>query len=153
MRHYDEVRIKTQEIFILALSILATPATMPNPIIPYNPALKQLASKLRKESTKGEIILWKHIRNKTLSIQFHRQVPVDNYIIDFYSQELRLAIEIDGASHDDEQVSRNDIIRQTRLESLGIQFLRFPEKEVYTNLDRVLKMLKATIEHYQTLRR
>src|ERR1043165_8170028 len=100
-----------------------------NPIIPYNPALKELARKLRKESTKGEVLLWKQIRNKALGIGFHRQVPIDNYIVDFYCHELSLAIEIDGQSHDESRFAR-DLQRQRRLESLGVRVVRFTEQQV-----------------------
>ena len=69
---------------------------MKNKIIPYNPKLKDLARKLRKESTLSETLLWKQIKNKSLGVEFHRQVPLDNFIVDFYCHELMLAIEIDG---------------------------------------------------------
>ena len=68
-------------------------------IIPYNPKLKPLARKLRKNSTLSEILLWKQIKGKKLGCEFHRQVPINNYIVDFYCHELNLVIEIDGDSH------------------------------------------------------
>jgi len=58
---------------------------------------------------------------------FDRQKPVDNYIIDFYCKELRLAVEIDGITHNEKMT--NNRKRQDRLESLGIKFLRFTDKE------------------------
>ena len=73
---------------------------MPNKIIPYNPRLKQFARKLRNKSTLSEVLLWKQIKAKALGVEFHRQVPIDKYVVDFYSHELFLAIEIDGISHD-----------------------------------------------------
>jgi very-short-patch-repair endonuclease len=71
-----------------------------NIIIPYNPNLKQFARHLRNNSTLSEILLWKQIKNKAFGIEFHRQVPIDEFIVDFYCHELMLAIEIDGISHD-----------------------------------------------------
>ena len=71
-----------------------------NKLIPYNPALRQLSRKLRKESTFSEILLCQKIKWKALGVEFHRQVPVNKYIVDFYCHELMLAIEIDGSSHD-----------------------------------------------------
>jgi very-short-patch-repair endonuclease len=95
-------------------------------IIPYNPKLKELARKLRKSSTLSEILLWQHLKGKQmLGYDFHRQKPIDNYIVDFFCNELMLAIEIDGGSHDFEEVYVGDIARQQKLESLGIHFLRF----------------------------
>ena len=107
---------------------------MPNKIIPYNPALKELARKLRKNSTLSEVLLWQQIKNKSLGVEFHRQVPIDNYIIDFYCHELMLCIEIDGNSHEIDTVFENDIKRQEKLESLGVRFLRFNDKEVKTDI-------------------
>lgn len=60
-----------------------------NKIIPYNPVLRDLARNLPKESTLSEILLWKEIKTKQiLGYQFHRQVPIDNYIVDFFYHEL-----------------------------------------------------------------
>jgi very-short-patch-repair endonuclease len=100
---------------------------VPNKLHPYNPELKLLARKLRKNMTLGEILLWQEIRDKKLVYQFHRQVPLYKYIVDFFCHELQLAIEIDGSSHDHPEVSVNDLTRQEELESYGIQFLRFEE--------------------------
>ena len=67
-------------------------------IIPYKPALKEIARGLRNHSTLGEVLLWKKLRNKQmLGYDFHRQKPLDQFIVDFYCHELNLAIEIDGA--------------------------------------------------------
>jgi len=71
-----------------------------NNIIPYNPKLKSLARKLRKNSTLAEILVWMNIKGGVLGCEFHRQVPVDEFIVDFYCHELKLAIEIDGYTHD-----------------------------------------------------
>ena len=54
-------------------------------IIPYNPKLKEIARTLRKNSTLGEILLWKRLRNKQmLGYDFHRQKPIDEFVVDFY---------------------------------------------------------------------
>lgn len=69
-------------------------------LIQYNPALKPLARKLRKEMTFGEILLWNELKgDKLWGLDFDRQRCVDIYIVDFYCKELMLAIEIDGMSH------------------------------------------------------
>jgi hypothetical protein len=46
-------------------------------------------------------LLWRQIKGQTLKYEFHRQVPIDEFIVDFYCHELKLAIEIDGDSHND----------------------------------------------------
>ena len=113
-------------------------------IIPYNPKLKPLARKLRKNSTLSEILLWKQIKGKKLGCEFHRQVPINNYIVDFYCHELNLVIEIDGDSHN--YFGENDIIRQEKLETLGVKFIRFNDKFVKKDMDGVLRLLKIKID-------
>lgn len=88
-------------------------------IIPYNPRLKELAKKLRKQGILSEVLLWKELKGKKLlGYDFHRQKPIDEYIVDFYCAELNIVIEIDGSSHNDK--FENDIIRQNKLEELGL---------------------------------
>ncbi|RFN58153.1 endonuclease domain-containing protein [Marixanthomonas ophiurae] len=101
---------------------------MRNKIIPYNPKLKNYARHLRKNSTQTEIILWKLLKNRSFNVQFHRQVPLLEFIVDFYCHELHLAIEVDGNSHDYKY--EYDISRQGLLETHGIIFLRFTDFEV-----------------------
>jgi very-short-patch-repair endonuclease len=90
----------------------------------YNPKLKILSRELRKNSTLSEVLLWNQLKaRKMRGYQFMRQKPVGNYIVDFYCSRLRLAIEIDGESHGEK--SKEDQIRQRKLESLGLSLLRF----------------------------
>ena len=119
-------------------------------IIPYNPKLKELAKKLRKNMTLSEILLWDQLKQKKmLGFDFDRQKPVDEYIVDFYCKDLMLAIEIDGGSHDFEEVYENDVIRQKRLESLGVRFLRFHDLDVKKNLNGVLRVIEHWIKEHQ----
>jgi very-short-patch-repair endonuclease len=118
-------------------------------IIPYNPKLKELARKLRKSSTLSEILLWQHLKGKQmLGCDFHRQKPIDNYIVDSFCNELVLAIEIDGGSHDFEEVYVGDIAGQQKLESLGIHFLRFNDREVKKDIHNVLQSIENWILEY-----
>ena len=117
-----------------------------NKIIPYNSKLKMLARKLRKEMTLSEVLLWQEIRRKRLGVEFHRQVPIDEYIVDFYCHELFLEIEIDGSSHVFDEVQINDIKRQERLESLGVRFIRFDDLDVKRNMQEVVRQLVLKVE-------
>ena len=121
-----------------------------NTIIPYEPHLLLKARELRKKMTIGEVILWQRIRKRKLGVQFHRQVPVNKYIIDFYCHELMLAIEIYGEYHNRIYQSRNDQIRQEILEGFGITMLRFTENEVIRNLDMVAEQIWVTIEEMRS---
>ena len=117
---------------------------MKNPIIPYNPKLKQLARYLRNNSTLSEVLLWKKIKNKSLGVEFHRQVPMNEFIVDFYCHELELVIEIDGESHNSKYES--DCSRQSILENYGISFVRFTDLEVKRDINNVIRALEIKIE-------
>ena len=118
-----------------------------NKIIGYNPKLKSLARKLRKDSTLAEILLWINLKNKALGYEFHRQVPIDKFIVDFYCHELSLVIEIDGYTHDYNFV--NDTLRQTRLESLGIVVVRFTDADIKKSMNDVLRSLLVVISEIE----
>ena len=91
-------------------------------IIPYNPKLNVLARKLRNESTETEIFLWLKLKGKQMyGYDFHRQKPIDNYILDFFCYELLLGIEVDGYSHEILEVHNKDIIKEKRMNELGIK--------------------------------
>jgi very-short-patch-repair endonuclease len=110
----------------------------------YNKNLKKRAQELRTRSTLGEVLLWKYLKNKKLSgLQFYRQKSIGNYIVDFYCKELKLAIEIDGSSHNAKV--QEDIFRQENLEALGIIFLRFTEADVRNNMGSILQMIKEKV--------
>ena len=116
-------------------------------IIPYNPKLKQLARNLRNNSTLSEVLLWQHLKGKKMKgYDFHRQKPVGNYIVDFFCNELMLAIEIDGMSHD-EKIDE-DIERQKQIESFGISFLRFNDLDVKKNMEGVVVAIEEWIDGY-----
>jgi len=110
-------------------------------ILKYNPALKEKARELRNTSTKTEILLWKFLKGKQLcGYDFHRQKPIDEYIVDFFCPDLMLAIEIDGVSHIGKEIY--DTEKQGKLEKLGVRFLRFKDKDVFYNCDFVMKEIE-----------
>lgn len=119
-----------------------------NPIIPYNPKLKEYARQLRKNSTWSEVLLWQKIKGKALGVEFHRQVPINEFIVDFYCHEVQLAIEIDGSSHDNKY--DYDCRRQTILENKGVTFIRFEDSVVKKEIFSVLLVLESKVEQLKT---
>jgi very-short-patch-repair endonuclease len=116
-------------------------------IIPYNPELKELARQLRNNSTKAEIILWQKLKRKQMyGYDFHRQKPIDNYILDFFCHELMLGIEVDGYSHQIVEVFENDEKKTFKMNELGITILRFSDNQIFNDMQNVLR----AIEHYIT---
>ncbi len=115
-------------------------------IIRYNPKLRELARQLRKNMTLSEVLLWQELKGKQMmGYDFDRQRPIDEYIVDFYCKDLQLAIEIDGASHEHADVAKNDVLRQARLESLGVRFLRFDDLDVKKDMGYVLDTIHEWI--------
>ena len=90
--------------------------------------------------------MWKQIKNRSFGVEFHRQVPIDQYIVDFYCHELMLAIEVDGSSHFSEEAAVKDVKRQNELEDLGVHFIRFDDKQVKQHMSMVLLALEDKIE-------
>ena len=81
-----------------------------------------------------------------LGYDFHRQKPIDQFIVDFFCNELNLAIEIDGGSHEGAEAQVKDAARQERLESLGVKFLRFKESDTRKNIRDVLDIIEQWIK-------
>ena len=114
--------------------------------LPYNPKLKQIARELRKNMTRSEILLWQKLKGKQIhGYDFDRQRPIDEYVVDFYCKRLKLAIEVDGSSHDSEKAQEQDHYRQERLEAIGVRFLRFRDEDVRCRLDDVLRVIEAWV--------
>ena len=96
--------------------------------------------------TFGEVLLWNELKDdKFWGFDFDRQRCIDNYIVDFYCKDLMLAIEVDGMSHNFEEAFIKDEVRQSRLESLGVTFIRFTEAEVKRDMQNVILALESKI--------
>jgi very-short-patch-repair endonuclease len=109
----------------------------------YNKITEKLRRRmLRKNMPKAEVMLWSKLRGKGLSgYKFRRQYSVGKFVIDFYCPKLKLAIEVDGDSHFIKEADTYDKERQTIIETLGITFLRFTNREIYENIDGVLEKI------------
>lgn len=80
-----------------------------------------------------------------MDFDFHRQRPIDRFIVDFYCSELFLAIELDGYSHEHYSTFYKDQEKEKRLEELGVRIIRFWDDEVYNDLDNVLRVIEITV--------
>jgi len=100
------------------------------------PHLKQKRKNLRNNSTPAEATLWNFLKNSQLNNKkFRRQHSIANYILDFYCPSEKLAIELDGSSHDHEIAAAKDRARDLFCASCGVKILRFENKAVFENLD------------------
>src|SRR5262245_12004343 len=92
------------------------------------------ARKLRRDHTDFELRVWRKLRNKQLGIDFRRQHPAGNYILDFYAPSVRLAIELDGGQHAQSTRAAKDHVRTHWLRERGVTMLRFWNSDVTENL-------------------
>ena len=113
-------------------------------------AQKQRRRYLRNHLTRSEAILWKYLsRRQKLGFKFRRQYSVDQFVIDFYCPELKLAVEVDGEIHFIGKAPEYDRTRQSYIESFGIRFFRITNEDITTSLDGVLEQIAAKIEQLQ----
>src|ERR1700744_2923766 len=123
---------------------------MPRKIIPYDKYLKELAKKLRNESTLGEALFWNELKNKQMyGYDFHRQKPLLKYIADFYCHDLDLIIEIDGQYHNHREVYELDLQREKELEAYDLTIIRFTENEVKKDMVNVLRTIEGFILDFE----
>jgi very-short-patch-repair endonuclease len=102
---------------------------------------------LRKNLPLAEIILWDRLKGRQLEgYKFRRQYSVEDFVIDFYCPELKLAVEVDGDSHYTEDALLSDRKRQIEIETFGIRFLRFTNREIYENVEGILLKIEEQIK-------
>ena len=106
--------------------------------------MKGLRRSLRKDGTRAEIALWKIIKGKKVAgLQFRRQFSVGNYILDFYCPTLRLAIELDGGYHSDEEIYEKDLNRdETLLKDYNIKTIRFTNDVVFYQPETIVNSIE-----------
>ena len=108
---------------------------------------KKSAGRCGASGPPAEVILWPRLRGEQVSgWKFRRQYSVGPYVLDFYCPRLKLAIEIDGPTHDGDEACVYDANRQAFIECHGITFLRFRNERVYWQLDAVIETIAATAE-------
>jgi very-short-patch-repair endonuclease len=102
------------------------------------PDIFEKAKKLRENLTECEQLLWKRLdKNKVLGFRFKCQHPIDIFIADFYCHKLKLVIEIDGEIHN--QKLEYDFGRTDEMERFDIMVIRFPNKEVKEDINKVMR--------------
>jgi very-short-patch-repair endonuclease len=107
--------------------------------------LRQLP-KLRRNLTPAEALLWASLRKSQLDgKKFRRQHSIGSYIVDFYCPECRVIVELDGAGYTGMLNVERDDNRTKFLEKFGIEVLRFENKEVFENRERVVEAIRAVL--------
>jgi len=109
---------------------------------PYNKNLKQPSRDLRNNMTDAEQLLWQRLRRKQiLGLQFYRQKPILNFIVDFYCPSANLVIECDGGQHYTAEGLEADRARDQALAQLGLNVLRFDNRQILTETDAMVEQI------------
>jgi very-short-patch-repair endonuclease len=109
-----------------------------------SPAVFEKASLLRANTTPAENILWQRLkRNQLNGFKFRRQHPVANFIADFYCHAAKLVIEVDGETHQSDSTKEYDEGRTYEIENFGIKVIRFKNKEVETEIEKVIDTIRS----------
>ena len=109
-------------------------------VMKYNdPILKPRRQELRHNETDAEKVFWSHVRNKKLQgLKFFRQYSIGPYILDFYCPEKRIAVELDGSQHSEEENREYDAERTEYLRAQDIEVIRFWNHEVLSDIEGIL---------------
>ncbi len=83
------------------------------------------------------------------SYDFHRQKPIDNYIVDFFCNKLQLAIELDGYSHQIIEVWEKDVLKTKKLNELDIRVMRFSDHQIMNDMSNVLRAIESYILQFE----
>ena len=122
-------------------------------MLPYKGNLKYNARRLRRNMTDGEQVLWSRLRGKQLlSVQFYRQKPIGDYIVDFFAPRTKLVVEVDGSQHMEGNHAGKDRRRDAYLASHGLQVLRFDSRQVLEETDAVVEVIFRTIAQWLNLK-
>ena len=107
--------------------------------------MRILARNLRRNQTRAERLLWRHLRNRHLDgYRFRRQEVIGPYIVDFVCLEHKLIIELDGGQHVD--AAEADTVRTQQLVAYGYRVIRFWNDEVLTRTDDVLERILKELQ-------
>ena len=114
---------------------------------PYNPKLKQFSRDLRNHGQLSEALLWKCLKGKKTGYLFLRQKPILNFIADFFCHELKLVIEIDGASHFTAEAQERDEERDRQMRAIGLTVVRVKDSDVRKNAQMIANGIMEQFPH------
>ena len=112
-----------------------------NPPLPTRS--RTFARHLRQSQTEAEIRLWTFLRGSRLNgFKFRRQHPIPPYVLDFYCDAAKLAVELDGSQHSEV----TDLERTRALQSKGVRVLRFWDNDALSRTDVVLEAILTSLQ-------
>ena len=100
------------------------------------------ARALRRKMSLPEVLVWKRIKGRREDgLHFRKQHPLGPYVLDFYCDEARLAIEIDGQGHSVDDQPQRDARRDAWLRGQGVRTLRISARFVLESPDDAVRMI------------
>ena len=105
------------------------------------------ARRLRRSQTPVEARLWSGLRGRRLqNCKFARQCPIGPFTVDFLCRGARLIVEVDGATHSQDQEIAYDRRRTVYLKAQGFRIVRVMNDDVYRRFDDVMDMILLALE-------
>jgi very-short-patch-repair endonuclease len=105
--------------------------------------IRNFAKKMRREPTDAEAAMWRLLRDRRFALfKFRRQVPFQDFVLDFVCFEKRIIIEIDGSQH---ASSERDTARETILMAEGFRIARYWNNDVLQRPSAVLEDILAKL--------
>ena len=111
----------------------------------HNKAIVPIAKTLRNNMTKEERHLWYDFL-RAYSIKFSRQKVLGKYIVDFYSSQAKIVIELDGSQHYEKIGEQKDKERTAYLEQYGLKVIRIPNNWVNQNFSEVCEYIDNIVK-------
>jgi very-short-patch-repair endonuclease len=109
---------------------------------------KDRAKALRRAMSLPEVLIWRALKGGAIDrLKFRKQHPIGPYVLDFYCHAAKLAVEVDGASHDFGDRPERDARRDDWLEAQGIATLRLPASLVLRDMDAAVRTIAGFLQH------
>jgi uroporphyrinogen-III synthase len=105
----------------------------------------QRLRELRRDQTEAEQAAWHVLRGRRLEAKFRRQCRIENWVVDFYCFEHRLAIELDGGVHSQPSQMRKDAAKEDYLRTLGIRLLRIANGLVLNDPEEFVRKVREAM--------
>jgi very-short-patch-repair endonuclease len=106
----------------------------------------QRVRELRHQQTEAEKAAWHLLRDRRVGLKFRRQYPIENYVVDFYCSELRLAVELDGGVHSQPSQMKKDAAKDAFLGKVGVRVLRLPNGLVTEDREGFVRKVRDAAE-------
>jgi type I restriction enzyme M protein len=108
--------------------------------------LVERARELRKKQTPAETVMWELLSNRRfMGLKFRRQHQIGEYVVDFFCNEQKVVIELDGPVHKTTDQAKKDKTRDAYLESVGMTVLRFRNEDILSNPESALKKIASNL--------